>query len=85
MSTMSPSKKKPSGKGKAGEDAKPNRGPRESFHMEHSLHAAFLRFTEETVPNPDKSETLRVALREFLQRRGFWPPKPPGESEAKPE
>ncbi len=49
--------------------------PREAFHMEPELHAAFMQYLASVRPTPDKSATLRAALEDFLQARGHWPPK----------
>lgn len=53
--------------------------PRESFHLPEELRAAMLRFLGSSRPSFDKSKTLRTALEEFLERRGFWPPPSPPE------
>lgn len=47
--------------------------PRESFHLSVELRQALIDYVDSQRPAPDKSEVLRVALEEFLERRGFWP------------
>jgi len=45
--------------------------PRESFHLPQELLDDLKRYVEHARPRPGKSEVLRTALEEFLQRRGF--------------
>jgi hypothetical protein len=75
-----PSDKKKPGRRKS-PDSKRSQGvdrhqkPRKAFHAEPELFAALEDYIEATRPRPDLSECLRTALEEFLQKRGFWPPK----------
>ena len=48
------------------------RPPRESVHLPEELQEALIRHSE--LNGMTKSEIWRVALQEFLERRGFWPP-----------
>ena len=48
--------------------------PRKAFHAPANLFDAMERFIASSRPQPTESECLRVALEEFLQKRGFWPP-----------
>ncbi len=50
--------------------------PRESFHADEALLEAMRQFIAETRPRTNKSEVMRTALEEFLEKRGHWPPKP---------
>jgi hypothetical protein len=54
-----------------------HRDPRESFHLPPELQAALLEYLANTKPSPGKSETLRTSLEEFLERKGYWPPRKP--------
>ena len=49
--------------------------PRKAFHAEAELFAALEKYIREADPAPNESAALRTALREFLERRGYWPPK----------
>lgn len=49
--------------------------PREVFHLPRDLRDAMLAFIASKRPAPNKSAVLRLALEEFLEREGFWPPK----------
>lgn len=62
--------------------------PRKAFHAPAELFAALERYIAGTRPQPTESECLRVALEEFLERRGQWPPRtvaPPASSDPKGE
>ncbi len=48
--------------------------PREAFHLPPSLREALESYIERTRPRPVKSAVLRLALEEFLERQGLWPP-----------
>jgi hypothetical protein len=49
--------------------------PRMVFHLEEELLEAVKDYcAAQTVP-PDRSDVARVALRQFLERAGFWPRK----------
>ncbi len=50
--------------------------PRESFHLPPGLQAALEKYVEQSRPETTKSATCRVALEEFLERAGLWPPQP---------
>lgn len=47
--------------------------PRKAFHGPPELFEALAAYLAGTVPAPAKSAVLRVALEEFLAKRGFWP------------
>ena len=51
--------------------------PRESFHLPQEMLDALLLYVDRTRPQTSKSAVLRLALEEFLQRAGLWPPSPP--------
>lgn len=55
--------------------------PRYAFHLEQALLDALGRYCEAQKLVPDKSEVVRLALREYLEREGFWPPSPQKEGE----
>ena len=67
---MSPTMKKPRKKLPPGHPAR-YKNPRETFHLPADLLQAMIRFIEAQEVKPDKSEVMRVALREFLAKRGF--------------
>lgn len=46
--------------------------PRKVFHADAALFEALEKFIGATRPQPSEAECLRVALEEFLQKRGFW-------------
>lgn len=48
--------------------------PREAFHLSEKLQAALERFRESKRPKPGKSEVMRTALEDYLEKEGFWPP-----------
>lgn len=49
--------------------------PRKVFHLSQELLAAFDEYLSKTKPEPSEASALRLALEEFLEKRGFWPPK----------
>jgi hypothetical protein len=49
--------------------------PRFAFHLEQDLLDALGHHCVAQRLIPDKSEVVRLAIREFLEREGFWPPK----------
>ena len=49
--------------------------PRKAFHAPAELFAALERYVSESRPAPTEASALRIALEEFLEKRGFWPPK----------
>lgn len=49
--------------------------PRYAFHLEQQLLDALGAYCDAQRLVPDKSEVVRLAIREFLEREGFWPPK----------
>jgi hypothetical protein len=53
--------------------------PRFAFHLDQELLDAAEAYCKGQRLVPEKSEVMRVALREFLEREGFWPP-PGGKS-----
>lgn len=46
--------------------------PRKAFHAAQKLFDALEEFIASTRPQPSESECFRVALEEFLEKRGFW-------------
>ncbi len=64
--------KNPNSKRSLGLDRHVN--PREAFHMDPELHDALKQYLASIRPTPDKSATLRAALEDFLEAKGFWPP-----------
>lgn len=49
--------------------------PRVAFHLESELMAALDEWrTRQRVP-PGRSDVIRQALRDFLEREGLWPAK----------
>jgi hypothetical protein len=52
--------------------------PRKAFHADQALFDALERYIGSTRPQPSEAECFRVALEEFLEKRGFWPAKEPG-------
>lgn len=73
------SKKKPGRK--PSPDSKRTQGvdrhtqPRKAFHAAPELFAAMERYILEARPAPSEAAVLRIALEEFLEKRGYWPPK----------
>jgi hypothetical protein len=47
--------------------------PQKTFHAAAALFAALDRYIGSVRPQPTESACLRLALEEFLARRGFWP------------
>ena len=78
IATMS-AKKKPGrpkgGEGKRSQGSDRHSQPRFAFHLETELLAALGNYCEAQKLKPDRSEVVRLALREYLEREGFWPPK----------
>jgi len=54
-----------------------HRQPRKAFHAPAELFAALERYIAETKPQPTEASALRLALEQFLERAGYWPPQPP--------
>lgn len=50
--------------------------PRYALHIEQGILDALDLYCADQRIKPDKSEVVRVAIREFLEREGYWPPKP---------
>lgn len=46
--------------------------PRKAFHAPAALFAALARYITETRPAPTEAAALRIAVEEFLEKRGFW-------------
>jgi hypothetical protein len=75
MTTMSvmPPPKKPGRSG--GGSKKPNRnGVPINFWIPDDLHAALQAFRSAQRVKPSQTDVVELALQEFLQREGFWPP-----------
>ncbi|OWK34242.1 hypothetical protein [Fimbriiglobus ruber] len=76
---MPPNKKKPGprvnpdSKRSKGEDR--HKQPRKAFHADPKLFQALDKYVDETRPQPTESSVLRDALEEYLNKRGYWPPK----------
>jgi hypothetical protein len=49
--------------------------PREAFHLSQELLDVLTTFVEQSRPETSKSAVIRLALEEFFERRGKWPPK----------
>lgn len=49
--------------------------PRKAFHAPQELFDALNRYIAGARPAPTDAAVLRTALEEFLEKRGFWPPK----------
>lgn len=52
--------------------------PRKAFHASEELFGAMSEYIAATKPLPTDTQVLITALEEFLERRGFWPPKSNG-------
>lgn len=53
--------------------------PRESFHLPEAMQEAleqYVKDSESSEAPTDKSKVCRVALSQFLQRKGYYRPKP---------
>ncbi len=53
--------------------------PRESFHLPQAMQDALERYVKDSEASEtptDKSKVCRVALSQFLQRKGYYRPKP---------
>lgn len=48
--------------------------PRESFHLPQGLLDSLVTYVDRTRPETSKSAVIRLALEEFLERAGLWPP-----------
>lgn len=67
-------------KKKPGASKRPNReGVPVNFWLDEALAAAFGAYVESTSPRVSKTAAHEAAIREFLERKGFWPPKGDGE------
>lgn len=63
----------PDSKRQRGEDR--HTDPRKAFHASAALFAALDTYVCTTRPQPTEAAVLRLALEEFLERKGLWPPK----------
>lgn len=73
-----PPEKKPgrATKGKGEPEKKPNRsGKALNVWVPDDLHAALQAFRDDQRVVPKITDVVELALQEFLQREGFWPPK----------
>jgi hypothetical protein len=74
MLVMAKDKQRPSRKPSQGTDR--HTQPRKAFHAPQELFDAIQAFIESAPrPKPTESECFRAAVEEFLEKRGFWPPK----------
>ncbi len=48
--------------------------PRLAFHMPQDLFDAFKHHVETSEPRPAEAAVLRLALQQYLERAGEWPP-----------
>lgn len=48
-----------------------------SFRLDPDLRRSLTQFRESQRIPPTATDCIVVAIQEFLQREGFWPPKPP--------
>ncbi len=54
---------------------KPNRtGKATSFYMRDKLAAALEAYLDSLKPRPSAKGAIELALEEYLERKGFWPP-----------
>lgn len=67
-----PSRKKPDSKRSLGVDR--HTQPRLAFHMEQQLYDAFKEHVAGLRPRPNESAVLRLALEQYLESVGAWPP-----------
>ena len=67
--------RKPSPDSKRSQGADRHTQPRKAFHAPAALFAALEAYIATTRPQPTEAAVLRVALEEFLEKRGLWPPK----------
>ena len=49
--------------------------PKLTFHLEEELRAALMGFCDSGELPIRYSDVLREALRDYLRRRGHWPPR----------
>jgi hypothetical protein len=60
----------------AQETKKPNRtGEQYNFYLPPEYGEALKTYLESMRPKPSITETFKIALEDFLQVRGFWPPR----------
>lgn len=71
IAVMAKSRKNPKSKRSQGEDR--HTQPRIAFHYPDDLAKALEDYLASNRPSPSKSEVLRLALEEFLSKRGKWP------------
>lgn len=67
--------RKPSPTSKRTQGVDRHANPRKAFHAPAALFAALERYIAEAKPQPTDAAVLRLALEEFLEKRGYWPPK----------
>lgn len=75
MDTMARKKKS----GEAQEAAKPaaqRSGMPIHVWVDEDLARAFTAYIESTEPRVFRTAAVEVALKDFLRKKGFWPPKP---------
>ena len=63
----------PNSKRSRGQDR--HKDPRKAFHAPQPLFDALAEYIDETRPQPTEAAVLRMALEEFLEKRGRWPRK----------
>lgn len=76
LDTMSKKRPATGGAGKGEPDRHTN--PKFAFYIRQELLDSLERYCQAQRIIPDKSEVMRVILREFLEREGFWPPEGKG-------
>lgn len=56
--------------------AEPDRhvSPKLQFHLPNDLRSALEDYCRKTRPQPTLTAVLKLALEEFLERAGCWPP-----------
>jgi hypothetical protein len=78
MQDMAPQKKKPGRRpnpaSKRAQGVDRHQHPRKAFHAPAELLAALERYIADAKPPPTEAAALRLALEEFLEKRGYWPP-----------
>lgn len=52
--------------------------PRKAFHAPEELFTALSKYVLDTKPQTSDAAVLRLALEEFLEKRGYWPLKATG-------
>lgn len=81
LGTMSTNKKpgrRPNPDSKRQQGVSRHTKPRKAFHAAPELFEAMADYIASTRPQLTDTQVLTTALEDFLQAKGFWPPKPKG-------